>query len=108
LRAFGVAKGPKRDTGIDTKPEELIMIRGIKFASTPVADRDRALAFYAQRLGFRIVTDAPYSDEQYVPKSYAELKAKGVEFVREPESADWGTYAIFRDSEGNQFLLSSK
>ena len=30
------------------------MIRGVKFVSIPVADQDRALAFYTDVLGFRI------------------------------------------------------
>ena len=37
-----------------------------------------------------------------------ELKARGVEFVQEPQKADWGTSAIFKDADGNQFLLSTK
>jgi predicted enzyme related to lactoylglutathione lyase len=37
----------------------------------------------------------------------SELKAKGVEFVQEAQQADWGTAAIFKDSEGNQFVLST-
>ena len=36
-----------------------------------------------------------------------ELKAKGVEFVQEPQKADWGTAAIFKDVDGNQFVLST-
>jgi len=40
------------------------MIRGIKFASIPVTDQDRALAFYTEKLGFRVATDQPFSDEQ--------------------------------------------
>jgi catechol 2,3-dioxygenase-like lactoylglutathione lyase family enzyme len=40
--------------------------------------------------------------------TYEELKAKGVEFVQEPRTESWGTSAIFKDSEGNQFVLSSK
>jgi len=36
-----------------------------------------------------------------------ELKAAGVEFVQEPRKADWGTSAIFKDPDGNQFVLSS-
>jgi catechol 2,3-dioxygenase-like lactoylglutathione lyase family enzyme len=40
------------------------MIRGVKFATVPVADQDRALAFYTEKLGFRLVTDQPFSDEQ--------------------------------------------
>jgi len=40
------------------------MIRGVKFTSIPVTDQDRALAFYTDKLGFRVVTDQPFSDEQ--------------------------------------------
>lgn len=40
------------------------MIKGVKFASVPVRDQDRALKFYTERLGFRIVTDQPFSDDQ--------------------------------------------
>ena len=40
------------------------MIRGVKFVSIPVSDQDRALAFYTQKLGFRLVTDQPYDAEQ--------------------------------------------
>ena len=36
-----------------------------------------------------------------------EMKAKGVEFVQEPQKADWGTAAIFKDLDGNQFVLST-
>ena len=35
-----------------------------------------------------------------------EMKARGVEFVQEPRKADWGTSAIFKDPDGNQFVLS--
>jgi predicted enzyme related to lactoylglutathione lyase len=43
-----------------------------------------------------------------VQKTFEELKAKGVEFVQEPKMESWGTSAIFKDSEGNQLVLSSK
>ena len=36
-----------------------------------------------------------------------ELKGRGVEFVQEPQKADWGTAAIFKDIDGNQFVLST-
>ena len=39
--------------------------------------------------------------------SYEEMKARGVEFVQEPQKADWGTAAIFKDVDGNQFVLST-
>ena len=36
-----------------------------------------------------------------------ELKSRGVEFVQEPQKADWGTAAIFKDIDGNRFVLST-
>jgi catechol 2,3-dioxygenase-like lactoylglutathione lyase family enzyme len=36
------------------------------------------------------------------------LKAKGVEFVAEPKTQVWGTMAVFKDLEGNQFVISNK
>ncbi len=118
------------------------MIKQIKFVSVPVADQDRALDFYTEKLGFTIITDQPFDDKQRwielrVPKAetrivlfttaedkerigsfmnlsytcddlqrtYEELKARGVEFVNRPKKEHWGSYAIFKDSEGNSFVL---
>ncbi len=36
------------------------------------------------------------------------LKSRGVEFATEPKAEVWGTMAIFKDTDGNQFVLSSK
>ena len=36
-----------------------------------------------------------------------ELEARGVEFTQRPEKADWGTSAIFKDQDGNLFVLST-
>jgi predicted enzyme related to lactoylglutathione lyase len=36
---------------------------------------------------------------------HADLKAKGVEFLQEPDPQPWGTYATIRDSEGNSLIL---
>lgn len=43
-----------------------------------------------------------------VERTYAEYAARGVEFRGPPEKQPWGTFAIFTDSEGNQFVLSSR
>ena len=120
------------------------MIKGIKFASIPVRDQDRALEFYTQKLGFRVITDSPFDGTQRwielgIPRAETklvlftapgqeamiggfmnvtfmaddveatakEMKAKGVEFVQDVQKADWGTSAIFKDADGNQFVLSS-
>lgn len=120
------------------------MIRGIKFTSIPVTDQERALAFYTDKLGFRVITDQPFGPTQRwielgiagsetrvvlfrfdqgpqpggqmnitfwtddVEATAREMKSKGVEFVKEPEKAPWGTAAVFQDLDGNIFVLSSK
>jgi predicted enzyme related to lactoylglutathione lyase len=121
------------------------MIDQIKFVSVPVRDQDRALAFYRDKLGFKVKTDQPFNDKQrwielkipgaetgvvlFTPdgqedrigtffngslacddirKTYEELKARGVEFTGEPKNEHWGTFAIFKDSEGNSFVLASR
>jgi len=120
------------------------MIKGIKFASVPVTNQDASLEFYTKKLGFKVITDAPFDGTQRwielglpraetrlvlftapgqeqmlgsfmnisfmtddVEATARELKARGVEFVQDPQKADWGTAAIFKDCDGNQFVLSS-
>jgi predicted enzyme related to lactoylglutathione lyase len=39
--------------------------------------------------------------------TYEELKAKGVEFSTPPTKQDWGSFAIFKDPDGNSFVLST-
>ena len=120
------------------------MIKQIKFVSIPVADQNRALDFYTEKLGFTIITDQPFDEKQRwielrVPKAetrvvlftaegdekrvgtfmnmsyacddiqetYEALKARGVEFEGPPQEQPWGIYAIFKDSEGNRFVVGS-
>ena len=119
------------------------MIKQIKFVTVPVADQNRALDFYTEKLGFTIITDQPFDEKQRwielrVPKAetrvvlftmdgeatrigsmmpatfacddidatHKELSARGVEFMGPPQKQHWGSYAMFKDSEGNQFVLS--
>jgi predicted enzyme related to lactoylglutathione lyase len=42
-----------------------------------------------------------------IDKTYEELRQRGVEFEGLPQKQPWGTYAMFKDSEGNRFVLSS-
>ena len=120
------------------------MINQIKFVSIPVADQNRALDFYTDKLGFTIITDQPFDEKQRwielripkaetrvvlftgegeekrigsfmnisyvcddIDKTYAELKERGVDFTGPPKKEPWGTYAMFKDSEGNSFVLSA-
>jgi predicted enzyme related to lactoylglutathione lyase len=120
------------------------MIKAVKFVSIPVRDQDRALAFYTEKLGFRVVTDQPLGEQRWIElripgaetgvvlftppghedriggfmnlslasddvrKTYEELSARGVEFTQPPRTEPWGTSALFKDADGNQFVLSSK
>ena len=130
---------------ISTIIKEALMIKGIKFASIPVRDQKTALAFYTEKLGFEILTDQPFDDNQRwielsvagaptrlvlftppghegrigsfsnvtfysdnVQHTYEQLSARGVEFTQEPQTADWGVSAMFKDPDGNMFLISSK
>ena len=40
------------------------MIKGVKFVSIPVADQERALRFYTETLGFKLLTDQPFTEQQ--------------------------------------------
>jgi catechol 2,3-dioxygenase-like lactoylglutathione lyase family enzyme len=121
------------------------MISHLKFVGIPTTDQDRALEFYTEKLGFRILTDQPFGEKQRwielkidgsetavvlftpdghedrigtffngsfacdnVERTYEELKAKGVEFLGEPKQEPWGTFVIFKDPDGNQFVMGSR
>jgi predicted enzyme related to lactoylglutathione lyase len=43
-----------------------------------------------------------------VERTVREPESKGVEFVMKAQKADWGTAAIFKDIDGNTFVLSSR
>jgi len=121
------------------------MIKKLKFVGIPTADQDRALAFWTEKMGFRIETDQPMGPgkrwiELAIPGAetgvvlftpdghedrigtffngsfgcddvhytYAQLRERGLEFEEEPQEQPWGTYAIFKDVDGNSFVLGSK
>ena len=42
-----------------------------------------------------------------VEATFRQLSQRGVEFTKEPEKQPWGTFAMFKDPDGNQFVLSS-
>ena len=43
-----------------------------------------------------------------VQATYRQLKQRGVEFLSEPKKEPWGEYAIFKDPDGNQFVMGSR
>jgi len=40
-----------------------------------------------------------------VEKAHRELTARGVEFAQAPKKEPWGTSAIFKDPDGNSFVI---
>jgi predicted enzyme related to lactoylglutathione lyase len=42
-----------------------------------------------------------------VEATYKQLAAKGVEFATPPTKEQWGTFAIFKDPDGNQFVMGT-
>jgi predicted enzyme related to lactoylglutathione lyase len=42
-----------------------------------------------------------------VEQTYREMVERGVEFTKPPTTEPWGTSAIFKDPDGNSFVLSS-
>jgi catechol 2,3-dioxygenase-like lactoylglutathione lyase family enzyme len=43
-----------------------------------------------------------------VQRTYDELVARGVEFTQPAKVESWGTSAIFRDPDGNQFVIGTR
>jgi predicted enzyme related to lactoylglutathione lyase len=43
-----------------------------------------------------------------VEATWRQLSERGVEFDGPPQKQPWGTFAMFRDAEGNRFVLSSR
>ena len=43
-----------------------------------------------------------------VEATYQVLKSKGVEFIAPPKKESWGTSALFKDPDGNQFVMSTR
>lgn len=121
------------------------MITHLKFASIPTRDQDAAVAFWVDKVGFRVVTDQPMGPGRRwvelsvgtaetrivlftpdghedrvgsffngsfgcddVEHTWRRMSDKGVVFEGPPEKQPWGTFAKFRDPDGNTFVLSSR
>jgi predicted enzyme related to lactoylglutathione lyase len=119
------------------------VIKAVKFLGVPVADQERALRFYTEKLGLKVRTDQPFEGGQrwieleipgaetgivlFTPKghedrigtfvntslacdnldaTHQELTYRGVEFSTPPTKQPWGSFAIFKDPDGNSFVLS--
>jgi predicted enzyme related to lactoylglutathione lyase len=59
---------------------------------------------HAERIGSFLNASFQCDDVQ---ATYRQLRARGVEFLEEPQSQPWGEFVMLRDPDGNQLLLSS-
>ena len=60
---------------------------------------------HADRIGSFFNGSFACDDVDY---SYRQLSERGVVFDGPPEKQPWGSFAKFRDPDGNQFVLSSR
>jgi predicted enzyme related to lactoylglutathione lyase len=86
----------------------------------PFDEKQRWIELRVPKAETRVVLFTPEGEEKRIgtmmnmsyecddiDKTYAELKQRGVEFEGPPQKQPWGTYAMFKDSEGNRFVVSS-
>ncbi len=110
------------------------MIRSIIDVAVVVSDANKSAEWYRDKLGLEIrdkeghwVTVAPKASDVVLhlcettpleqgntgiafrvddlDKAYKEMSEKGVEFTRNPTKKDWGSSAMFKDPDGNEFWL---
>src|ERR1700729_1192140 len=63
------------------------MIKLLKFCSIPVSDQDRALAFYTEKLGFKVSTDQHFDETQRWIELQIGNSATGVALFTPPQHA---------------------
>lgn len=111
------------------------MISEIYSVAVTVSDRKKAVEWYRDKLGFIVKEDAEWHWTVVGPKdcpsgthlcemeslepgntgivlrthdfngTVRQLKQRGVEFTQEPKTEPWGTCAMFKDPDGNEFWL---
>lgn len=110
------------------------MFKSIVDVAVVVSDANKSADWYKEKLGFEIrdkeghwVTVAPKGSEVVLhlceskpleqgntgiafsvddlDSVYKELSGKGVEFTVKPTKEEWGSYAMFKDPDGNEFWL---
>jgi catechol 2,3-dioxygenase-like lactoylglutathione lyase family enzyme len=129
-----------------------MLSQGIGSITYVVRDYDEAIAYFTERLRFRVIEDTPLGgDKRWVRvgppsggtalllakaaspeqkkrvgdqtggrvflflytddfrRDYAEMKARGIEFIEEPREEEYGTVCVFKDLYGNKwdFIQSS-
>jgi len=115
----------------------MVMIDTIYSVAVVVSDRKKAAQWYKEKLGFAIKEESGEHWTVVGPANWpsglhlcegdlepgntgilfqpddfdntvAELKKRGVQFSVEPKKESWGTYAMIKDPNGNEFWLMPK
>ena len=42
------------------------MIKGLKFAGIPTRDQNKAVKFWTEKIGFRVMTDQPMGNQRWI------------------------------------------
>jgi len=79
------------------------MIRGIKFACVPTRDQDRALKFYTEKLGFRVMTDQPFGAQRWIELGIPGAESQIVLFT--PDGFEIGLADFNRSRSGQMTSL---
>lgn len=90
-----VTVSPKGQTGLEI----------VLFPLTPGGMYDEATIAQLRELVTKGAMGAGVFETSDVRATYAELKAKGVEFRGEPKDQPYGTEVMMRDNSGNWFSL---
>ena len=101
--------------GLDIEAPEEVPSQRVRAHFLPVGEAklelleatapDSAIAKYVETRGPGLHHITLRVDD--INAAVAQLKARGVEFDKPPEKQPWGEFAIFKDPDGNQFVLSS-
>lgn len=67
------------------------MITHLKFVSIPTSDQDRAIAFYTEKVGFKVVTDQAMGTQRWVELRIANADTRVVLFTPDGHENRIGT-----------------
>ena len=68
------------------------MIKQLKFAGIPTKDQDRALAFWTEKVGFRVATDQPMGAQRWIELLIPGAETRVVLFTPEGHEDRVGSY----------------
>ncbi|HEV8580516.1 MAG TPA: VOC family protein [Thermoanaerobaculia bacterium] len=78
------------------------MIKAMKFVGVPVSDQQRALEFYTSKLGFRVITDQPFDNDQRWIELGVGRSGAGIALFTPPGQEDRiGTFTGRRNRAGD-------